>query len=44
MREACCERIMIASMKPRSSIKSPSSQYMTPMRLWSTLVIYSRHR
>jgi hypothetical protein len=35
---------MIASMKPRSSITSASRQYMTPMRLWSTLVIHSRHR
>jgi hypothetical protein len=41
---ACCERIMIASMKPRSSITSASSMYMTPIRLWSTLVIHSRHR
>src|SRR5580700_12160421 len=35
---------MIASMNPRSSITSASSVYMTPMRLWSTLVIHSRHR
>ena len=35
---------MIASMKPRSSITSAEQQYMTPMRLWSTLVIHSRHR
>ena len=41
---ACCERIMIASAKPRSSMTSASTQYMTPMRLWSTDVIHSRHR
>src|SRR6516165_7607364 len=35
---------MIASEKPRSSITSPSTTYMTPMRLWSTLVSHSRHR
>src|SRR5689334_12200837 len=31
-------------MKPRNSIRRPSSVYITPMRLWSTLVIHSRHR
>src|SRR5215831_6911868 len=41
---ACCVRIMIASAKPRTSITSPSATYITPMRLWSTLVIHSRHR
>src|SRR5262245_12464520 len=41
---ACCVRIMIASLKPRSSITRPSTTYMTPMRLWSTLVSHSRHR
>ena len=41
---ACCDRIMIASEKPRSSMTSASRQYMTPMRLWSTLVIHSRQR
>src|ERR1700716_3022214 len=35
---------MIASLKPRSSITRPSTTYMTPMRLWSTLVSHSRHR
>src|SRR5262245_46788403 len=35
---------MIASVKPRSSITRASSVYMTPIRLWSTLVIHSRHR
>src|ERR687898_1404430 len=35
---------MIASVKPRSSMTSASSVYMTPMRLWSTLVIHSRQR
>ena len=41
---ACCARIMIASVKPRSSMSSASTIYMTPMRLWSTDVIHSRHR
>ena len=41
---ACCERIMIASEKPRSSMISARMQYMTPIRLWSTEVIHSRHR
>ena len=41
---ACCSRIMMASENPRSSITSASSVYMTPMRLWSTLVIHSRQR
>ena len=35
---------MIASVKPRSSITMASRMYMTPMRLWSTLVIHSRQR
>ena len=35
---------MIASMNPRSSMSAPSRQYITPMRLWSTLVIHSRQR
>src|SRR5262249_20109440 len=35
---------MIASMKPRRSITRASSVYITPIRLWSTLVIHSRHR
>src|SRR5580658_7624875 len=35
---------MIASAKPRSSITIASRVYMTPIRLWSTLVIHSRHR
>ena len=35
---------MMASMKPRSSITAASVTYMTPIRLWSTLVIHSRHR
>src|SRR5262249_52538585 len=35
---------MIASLKPRSSMIRPSTTYMTPMRLWSTLVSHSRHR
>ena len=35
---------MSASTKPRTSITSASSTYITPMRLWSTLVIHSRHR
>src|SRR6185312_10971893 len=30
--------------KPRSSITRPRNTYMTPMRLWSTLVSHSRHR
>ena len=41
---ACCERIIIASTKPRSSITTASRTYITPMRLWSTLVIHSRQR
>ena len=43
-RGACCERIMSASAKPRSSMTRPRVTYMTPMRLWSTLVNHSRHR
>src|SRR5262245_403035 len=35
---------MIASEKPRSSMTRPSAKYITPMRLWSTLVSHSRHR
>ena len=35
---------MIASMKPRSSITSPRVMYMTPIRLWSTLVTHSLQR
>ena len=35
---------MIASVKPRSSITSASRMYITPIRLWSTLVIHSRQR
>src|SRR5262249_1038690 len=35
---------MIASEKPRSSMTRPRVMYMTPMRLWSTLVSHSRHR
>src|SRR5262249_44382744 len=35
---------MIASLKPRSSMTKPRARYMTPMRLWSTLVSHSRHR
>src|SRR5262249_28794807 len=35
---------MIASEKPRSSMTRPRVTYMTPMRLWSTLVSHSRHR
>ena len=35
---------MIASAKPRISIKPPRMQYITPIRLWSTLVIHSFQR
>src|SRR4051794_23762435 len=35
---------MIASAKPRTSITSPTTMYMMPMRLWSVDVIYSFHR
>ncbi len=35
---------MIASVKPRSSITNASSVYITPTRLWSTLVIHSFQR
>ena len=35
---------MSASAKPRTSITRPSTTYMTPMRLWSVLVIHSFHR
>jgi hypothetical protein len=35
---------MIASMNPRSSMTTPSRVYITPIRLWSTLVIHSRQR
>ena len=41
MATACCERIRIASAKPRSSITSASTMYITPMRLWSTLESHS---
>src|SRR5262245_23745764 len=35
---------MIASEKPRSNMTRPRTTYITPMRLWSTLVNHSRHR
>jgi len=35
---------MMASAKPRSSITMPSTMYITPMRLWSVLLIHSFHR
>jgi hypothetical protein len=35
---------MMASTKPRISMISASTMYMTPMRLWSTLVSHSVHR
>src|SRR5882757_10082258 len=35
---------MTASLKPRRSMTRPRTTYMTPMRLWSTLVSHSRHR
>ena len=35
---------MMASTKPRSSMISASTMYMTPMRLWSTLVSHSFQR
>ena len=35
---------MIASVKPRMSIRNASTQYITPIRLWSTEVIHSFHR
>ena len=35
---------MPASTKPRSSMISASTMYITPMRLWSTLVSHSVHR
>lgn len=35
---------MMASEKPRTNMTRPRIMYMTPMRLWSTLVIHSRHR
>src|SRR5689334_6160165 len=35
---------MTASMKPRNNIRSARMRYITPMRLWSTLVIHSRQR
>ncbi len=35
---------MIASEKPRSSMISARIKYITPIRLWSTLVSHSRHR
>ena len=41
---ACWARIMMASTKPRSSMISASTMYMTPMRLWSTLVSHSVQR
>ena len=41
---ACCERMRMASEKPRSSMTSARMQYITPMRLWSTLVIHSFQR
>jgi len=34
---------MMASEKPRSSMTRASRMYITPMRLWSTEVIQSRH-
>ncbi|MNS18714.1 hypothetical protein D3C72_504150 [compost metagenome] len=37
-------RIMMASAKPRSSMISATSEYITPIRLWSTDVIHSLHR
>jgi len=37
-------RRLIASENPRSSMIRPRAKYMTPMRLWSTLVTHSRHR
>ncbi len=35
---------MMASTKPRISMISATTMYMTPMRLWSTLVSHSVHR
>lgn len=35
---------MIASLPPRSSMIEASKMYMTPIRLWSTLVIHSCQR
>src|ERR1700761_7664218 len=35
---------MMASENPRRSITIASSVYITPIRLWSTLVIHSSHR
>src|SRR5271168_5172759 len=35
---------MIASEKPRSNITSARITYMMPIRLWSVVVIHSRHR
>jgi hypothetical protein len=35
---------MMASVKPRSSMTMARKMYITPMRLWSTLVIHSRQR
>src|ERR1700750_3126400 len=41
MATACWVRIMMASAKPRTSITTPRRPYITPMRLWSTVVIHS---
>ena len=35
---------MMPSTKPRASMISASTTYMTPTRLWSTLVSHSVHR
>ena len=35
---------MMASEKPRSSMTRARMVYMTPIRLWSTLVIHSFQR
>ncbi|CAB3774401.1 hypothetical protein LMG30113_07577 [Burkholderia paludis] len=36
-------RIMIASVKPRSSMTNATMMYITPSRLWSTVVSHSVH-
>jgi len=41
---ACCNRIMIASEKPRTSMTMPRIMYMIPIFLWSTLVNHSFHK
>ena len=41
MASACCARIRTASEKPRSSITSASTMYITPIFLWSTLLSHS---